>query len=285
MHKSISIYIPTHNRPKMLERALNSLLNQTYKNFQVLVCNDGSSKSYDDVIAKFKHRFEDFKYLKNMNPLGACNARNKLIDIADGEYITGLDDDDEFLNTRLNDFIQSPHLDNFSFLCAGHVTKTSRGSFVQKISSGEILLDDLLSQNLVGNQVFTKTKFLKECGAFDENFPSWQDYDTWVRLTRLFGNGYRIEKYNYRWNIDHEEGRISNSAKAVLGYELFIDKHSDILSKKNLRNLYIQDKINRGDTISWKWVMKNFYPEVITKTTKYTLKKQFPGLKEWIYRK
>ncbi|WPQ27744.1 hypothetical protein JJW40_08495 [Klebsiella pneumoniae] len=87
-------------------------------------------------------------------------------------------------------------------------------------------------------------------GGFDEHLPAWQDYDAWINLTKKIGNGYRIEKYNYQWNIDHEEGRISNSSKAEIGYNLFIEKHKDILSKDNLRNLYIQDKINRNVDIS-----------------------------------
>lgn len=57
MHKTVSIYIPTHNRPKMLARALDSLLAQTYKNFQVLVCNDGSSESYDQIIKEYNQNF------------------------------------------------------------------------------------------------------------------------------------------------------------------------------------------------------------------------------------
>ncbi|EMJ6900044.1 glycosyltransferase family 2 protein, partial [Escherichia coli] len=65
MHKTVSIYIPTHNRPKMLARALDSLLTQTYKNFQVLVCNDGSSESYDQIIKEYRSKFSDFIYIEN----------------------------------------------------------------------------------------------------------------------------------------------------------------------------------------------------------------------------
>lgn len=284
MRNSISIYIPTHNRPEMLDRALASLLEQSYKNFQVLVCNDGSVKNYSAIINKYKHSFNDFVYIENDHPMGACNARNKLINIADGEFITGLDDDDEFLPSRLEDFITAPELKNYAFLCAGHYTKTSRGVFRQNVLEGEILLQDLLSKNTVGNQVFVKTEMFQKSGAFDETFPAWQDYDAWVQLTKFAGNGYKIAKYNYRWNVDHEEGRISNSPKAKQGYTMFLEKHKELLSDRNIRDLYIQDAINRNDNIKLQWLLKNIDHDIIKIVLKYKLKKMFPGLKEWIYK-
>lgn len=284
MDNSISVYIPTHNRPEMLDRALASLLEQTYKNFQVLVCNDGSVKNYSDVIDKYKFLFKDFVYIENDYPKGACNARNRLINIADGEFITGLDDDDEFLPSRLEDFIMAPQLNRYAFLSAGHYTRTSKGTFRQNVSEGEIFLHDLLSKNIVGNQVFVKTELFKKSGGFDETFPAWQDYDAWVQLTKLAGNGYKIEKYNYRWNVDHEEGRISNSPKAKQGYKMFLEKHKELLTEKNIRDLYIQDVINRNDVISLQWLLKNIDQDVIKTALKYKVKKMVPGLKEWIYK-
>lgn len=284
MDNSISVYIPTHNRPEMLERALASLLEQTYKNFQVLVCNDGSEKNYSNVINKYKHLFNDFVYIENEYPQGACNARNRLINIADGEFITGLDDDDEFLPSRLEDFLRAPELREYAFLSAGHYTKTSKGVFKQKVSQGEIALQELLSKNIVGNQIFVKTDIFKRSGGFDEKFQSWQDYDAWVQLTTFAGNGYKLEKYNYRWNVDHEEGRISNSSKAKQGYEMFLDKYKSILTEKNIRHLYMQDIINRNDTLTLQWLIRNIDRDTIYTATKYKLKKMLPGLKEWIYK-
>ncbi|ELW9393907.1 glycosyltransferase [Klebsiella pneumoniae] len=284
MTKSISIYIPTYNRPEMLDRALNSLKKQTYKNFQVLVCNDGSVRDYEPVIHKYQHCFDDFKYIKNDFSKGACFSRNALINIADGEYITGLDDDDEFLPDRLQQFIFSPYLNKYSYLCAGHFTKSSSGIFKQKISEGVVHLDTLLSKNVVGNQIFTETSHLIKSGGFDICLPAWQDYDAWITLSKMFGDGYRLEKYTYQWNIDHEEGRISNSSKARLGYELFIEKHHDLLTRKNLRHLMLQDIINRNERLTTADIRSCISLDTIPVMLKYKVKSLFPGLKEKIYK-
>jgi len=282
--KSVSIYIPTHNRPQMLERALESVKKQTWDNIQVLVCNDGSSIDYNHIIEKYAPVFSDFVYLKNESPQGACYARNKLIERADGEFITGLDDDDEFLPTRIEDFFNSPQHGKYSYLCAGHITKTKKGAFRQSIFEQTITLDKLLFKNIVGNQVFTETTLLKKSGGFDVNLPAWQDYDAWVMLTKKCGEGYAINKYNYQWNIDHEEGRISNSTKAKIGYELFINKHKALLNKKQLNSLYFQDKINRNQKISLPEMISHFNLDLIPMYLKYNVKRKMPFLKRFIYK-
>ncbi|MDK9358874.1 glycosyltransferase [Lelliottia sp. V106_10] len=284
MNKSISVYIPTCNRPGMLDRALASLTRQSYRNFQVLVCNDGSRCSYAEVIEKYRGQFMDFQYVENAFPRGACFSRNRLIHLADGEYITGLDDDDEFLDSRLETFINSPCLQQYAFLCAGHLTRTSRGLFRQPSRPGPVTLHAMLSRNLVGNQVFTPTEYLRRCGGFDEDFPAWQDYDTWLRLSLWYGDGYMLPEYTYQMNVDHEDGRISSSWKARRGYELFVNKHREILSSGNIRSLYFQDIINRNDRLSWPGVIEHFSLPLLPMILKYQLKKMVPGLKEKIYK-
>lgn len=284
MGKTVSIYIPTHNRPQMLERALESITKQTWKDIQVLVCDDGSQLDCSFVINKYKDKFSDFVFIRNQVPMGACSARNKLIELADGEYLTGLDDDDEFLPTRIEDFLTSEYLSKYSYLCAGHITKTSEGAFRQKVNEGKITLENLLSKNIVGNQIFTKTENLRKSGGFDKNLPAWQDYDAWVMLTKICGDGYKVEKYNYKWNIDHEEDRISNSDKARIGYELFVEKHMDILNKKNIDSLFFQDKINRNQKISTEELYKHFSLELLKVYTKYQIKRKLPFIKRMIYK-
>ncbi|MBL5945882.1 glycosyltransferase [Enterobacter asburiae] len=284
MSKSISVYIPTCNRPDMLDRALASLTRQTYKNFQVLICNDGSRCSYREVIDKYRGQFSDFQYVENAFPRGACYSRNRLIHLADGEFITGLDDDDEFIEQRIESFISSPNLEKYAFLCSGHLTRTRRGVFRQSSRSGVVTLSAMLSGNIVGNQVFVATEYLRRCGGFDEDFPAWQDYDTWIRLLLWFGEGYKLSDYTYQMNIDHEEERITSSWKARRGYELFLKKHQDILSAENKRSLYFQDIINRNDELVWSGIVRNFSLPLLPMIMRYQVKKIFPGLKEKLYK-
>ncbi|MFD2837427.1 glycosyltransferase family 2 protein [Azotobacter vinelandii] len=92
----VSVYIPTRNRLEKLERALRSVLGQTYANHEILVCDDASTDGTFERISRLARSERKIRYLRNPAPRGACSARNLGIFAARGEFITGLDDDDEF---------------------------------------------------------------------------------------------------------------------------------------------------------------------------------------------
>ncbi|WP_413728003.1 glycosyltransferase [Sodalis sp. RH19] len=282
--KSISIYIPTYNRPDFLDRALASVERQTYKNLQVLICDDGSDKNYEEIYEKYKNSFSDLILLRNESSRGACHSRNRMIQIADGEYITGLDDDDEFLPDRIETFVQAKELSEYAYLCAGQLTKTKTGIYRQPHQPGKIELSHLFNRNYVGNQVFVKTEAFRMINGFDESLPAWQDYDAWVRLTQSIGSGFKLPCHTYQLNIDHEEGRISTSPKAKMGYELFLQRYDCFLSKGNRSSLFFQDKINRNQNISLQELFNNYSSNTLKMFVKHTINKRFPLLKSILYK-
>ncbi len=104
----VSVYVTTKDRPYYLSRALQSICNQTYKNIEVLICNDGSKDvfldEYNQIIKDFQSKFITLTYLYNESSVGACVSRNKLINLAKGKFVTGLDDDDCFFLIELSYF-------------------------------------------------------------------------------------------------------------------------------------------------------------------------------------
>ena len=92
---SVTVYIPTYNRPAMLKRAVLSVLAQTHNNIEILVVDDSSSIENQAEMRKLAEQL-GFSVITNENSKGACGARNTAIKYASGDYITGLDDDDEF---------------------------------------------------------------------------------------------------------------------------------------------------------------------------------------------
>jgi len=94
-----SIIIPTYNRPVQLIRAINSIIKQTYKLFEIIVVNDGSSLNYDEV-EKEMLSYPEIIYIKQINS-GRSVARNKGIEKANGQFICFLDDDDYYLPNHL----------------------------------------------------------------------------------------------------------------------------------------------------------------------------------------
>lgn len=284
--KTVSVYIPTHNRPVFLERALCSLVNQDTQGFQVLVCDDGSNKenkiAVRRIINNYKNKFSDLLFFDEPVAHGACHARNVMINAADGEFITGLDDDDEFISNRLRLFLESDKHDNYAFLSSGLIINDGKTLKPIIQTKGVTTLDTLLFSNAVGNQIFTKTEYVKSLGGFDEEFPSWQDYDLWVRLTHEIGPSYKVQSCTYTLNTDHELGRITNSARVKEGYIKFIEKHKKILNKKHLRSLEIQNTINSSSPADIKLLMKTIGTKSTYNLLNYWIKKSFPKASNFV---
>ena len=95
--KKVTVIIPTYNRTNLLERAIKSVYEQTYRPIELIVMNNASTVDTDSIIGKFKNPTDDLEliYIKR-NTNNRDEARNEAIERASGDYICFLDDDDEF---------------------------------------------------------------------------------------------------------------------------------------------------------------------------------------------
>jgi len=98
MH-SVSVLMPAYNCEKYIAESISSILNQTFTNFEFIIINDGSTDGTHNIIASFKD--SRIKYLQNSSNEGLSNVRNKLINLATGDYIAFLDSDDYSVVNRL----------------------------------------------------------------------------------------------------------------------------------------------------------------------------------------
>jgi len=95
----VSCIIPTHNRSLLLKRAVESVINQIYKNLEIIIVNDASRDDTCDVINELKRKDLRIISLVNAKPQGPSAARNRGINIATGAFIAFLDDDDQWMPT------------------------------------------------------------------------------------------------------------------------------------------------------------------------------------------
>lgn len=247
MDPLVTVYIITYKRRKLLQRALESVINQSYSNLEIIVVDDYSN---DDTAAYMKTQIEKdsrITYVINDSNRGACFSRNKAIQMARGEFITGLDDDDEFTKDRVLHFVWravEKQAVYYSYY------KVINKSFTH-VKKGKKLVSsrDILSFNYVGNQVFAPTKVLRKYQGFDEQFPSQQDYDFWIRLIQGEGLAICVEEPTYIVHKEHEAQRISESRNVIKGRILLLKKHAHIMTRHQYKyHLYYvlkaKNKIN-----------------------------------------
>lgn len=218
--------MPTHNRGELLLRAVNSVLNQTYENIELIVCDDGSSDGTEERMQHLITIHENIKYIRNEKPRGACFSRNRAIELASGYYITGLDDDDCFEPNRIELLVNNFDEKKYSFVSSAIIGCFNGG--VEKVlykRKKKITLNQILYSNCIGNQILTTKNRIDGVGRFDVDQKSCQDYELWVRILDQYGPGLRISEPTYRMYLEHELERISSSPNKIIGHEQFYEKY------------------------------------------------------------
>lgn len=286
--KKVTVYIATHNRSKLLLRAINSVLAQSYENIEIIVSDDGST---DDTYEKIKQYIDDklIIYVKNKTPKGACVARNLALSVARGEYITGLDDDDEFTPDRIEKLVKTFESGSYSCVASSILERNGVGDLARQFDCGEITLCSLLHYNMLGNQVLTTTSNLKGINGFDPEMPAFQDYDTWVRLVNKYGKAYKTTDATYIWYTNHNHVRISeNNERRLIALELFYHKHISLFKKQHIKSMELLRIRLSGREFrivdALKLLNVNNYKSVITlylNRNFYTIKRQ---IDKWRFR-
>ncbi len=232
----VSAIIVTHNRANLLPRAIDSALGQSYPEIEIIVVDDGSSDGTEQCVRQYMKRNPQIRYHKNHRPLGACAARNLGLSVASGEFVAGLDDDDEWLPKRVEVLLQ--HFRNeYAFVCSrDRIIYPDRVEY--RPWKSYITLEDMLYRNITGNQILTLKDRVLAVGGFDESLSSGQDYDLWLRLISSYGNAKMVESTLQNVYRDHVSERISTSSAKLRG-ELKIYSRYKHLMNKNQKAVHI----------------------------------------------
>ncbi|RJQ51596.1 MAG: glycosyltransferase [Nitrospiraceae bacterium] len=213
----VSVIVPTYNRPEMLAGALKSILNQTYKNVEVIVINDGGT-NVEDVIASVNEN-RNIVYIEHKTNKGTSAAKNTGINAAKGKYISYLDDDDiyypEHLETLVN-FLESSdcRVAYTDALRANQQIHDGRYITVSKESANtsDFDYDRILNENYIPVLCFMQEKScLDETGLFDETLGAHEDWDLWMRMSRKFKFGHiRKITCEFSWRMDDSKLTFRN---------------------------------------------------------------------------
>ena len=245
----VSVIIPTYGGTKELERAITSVLNQTYKNFELLVVDDNNPgtperNSTKSIISLFSD--QRLKYICHEKNKNGSAARNTGIKYSNGKYICFLDDDDFYLPNRLKLSVDA--LEKFneydavlcgvidctnSGLLGVRYYYTESGSFKNQLLSREIIMGS-------GSNIFVTKNAVTSLGGFDEDFRRLQDDEFMVRFYQRY-KAYAIEPVlivkscNGISNEPELGGLYNNKMQFFTKYQADIDElsekeHNDFLN-------------------------------------------------------
>lgn len=229
----VSVIILTRNRPQFLVKAIQSVLNQTFTDFEVIIVDDASTDETLKVIQSFQDR--RIIAIRHEVNKGESGSRNAGVKMAKGEFIAFLDDDDEWLPQKLE--LQVAMFQKGNEKLGGVYTGFYKWDITKEKIIGEFLpkrrgdiADDMFVRNWVGtpSTVVVKKKCLQDVGVFDESLVYGPDWDMWIRIA---------QKYEFdcimaplvKYGI-HQQQMSTNYRQWILGTERILEKYKEFYS-------------------------------------------------------
>ncbi|NOU51792.1 glycosyltransferase [Pseudoalteromonas sp. JBTF-M23] len=274
----VSIWMPTCNRLTLLKRAVASVLSQTYPNIELFIVDNGSTDGTSEYLEQLSAKYSQIRYHRFPTNLGACEARNYAIENSLGEFATGIDDDDEFLPTRIADLFEA-YNDNYAFVCSGYIW--DYGKIRRSLLNSDLIinLEQQLNFNQASNQIFTKRQKLIEAGMFDTTIVSSQDWEFWTRMIIRYGAAKRVGTATYIVHTAHDKPRITDSIdNRSIGLHQFYDRYGHLMSKSNHKCFNFLVHYSEGKKTTFKDVIRYFTPAIFGKLIRAWLATLFPLL-------
>lgn len=187
----VSVLIPTYNRPEMLRLTLDSVLNQTFSDFEVIVVDDGTPSGENEGICK---AFQKVQYFKIANSGGPSKPRNYGIQKANGKYVAFLDDDDLWLPQKLEKQVEVlenhpefglVHTPCFVIDATGNQTVEIIGKHKNSdLKHGDVSLKMIGRFTLMTSSVLIRKDIFNEVGYFNADMPqAGEDTHFWTRCS------------------------------------------------------------------------------------------------------
>lgn len=238
----VSVVIPTYNRAHLIPRAIQSVLDQTYKDLEIIIVDDGSKDNTEEIVKNFKNK--KIIYIQHKKNKGASAARNTGVKASRGEYIAFQDSDDEWFPDKLEKQIKafnnsSPEVGvvySGFYKVEGdkkiYVPNDDRFTYKEGNIHGE-----LLKGNFVGTPaVLIKKECFEKVKYFDEYLPALEDWDLWIEMSKHYHFKYidepLLNSYSTPNSVNLNQKNMLKAREIILRNHLNdFDKNKKVLSE------------------------------------------------------
>ena len=231
----VSIIMPAYNAEKTIRESIQSVLEQAYQEWELLVVNDGSVDETENIVKSYSDT--RIKLINQKNG-GVSNARNNALKQAKGEYLSFLDSDDLWIKTKLDLQVKYLEKNNLKFVYSKSYSFTNNSDDIKEafkfVSLGfedkeEILIYDFIPILTV---LFHRT-ILEDVGFFDESLQGTEDWDMWIRILQKYEAGF-VKEYLTKYRII-DTGLSKNFSKHFIQEEKVFQKYIKLYNKESKR--------------------------------------------------
>lgn len=260
----VSIIVPCYNQAIYLSEALESVLNQTYLDWECIIVNDGSSDNTDEVVREWLKKDSRFKYIKKENG-GLSNARNSGIEACNGYYVLPLDADDKiasnYIAMAIDAFLQNKFLK--LVYCKAEKFGDESGLWDLKPFS----LHELSRNNMIFPAAMFKKQDWKDVNGYDSNMTyGWEDWEFWIALLKnggevkqldIVGFYYRIKSESMLKSIDNKKARYLLNYLSVKHADFFVKYYGSF--KEMEEKSYFREFDFKQKLASKKFILHMFF--------------------------
>ena len=238
MSPKVSVIVPVYNSEKYIEKCLNSIIEQTYKDFELIVINDGSKDKSLEILEKYKNNFPKVITLINQENIGVSKTRNNAIKMAKGKYVMFIDNDDFIDKDYIETFINEAEKEDYDVVLGGYRRPNEKGEIIKKLKLPQ------------------------------EEWAKFMIFAPWARIYKkeyLLKNDIEFLSVNIGEDVyfNIQAMTISKKIKIIdyIGYNWFFNTQSvSNTTQKNIQNLQVFELLNNCyNVLKEKNVLENNY--------------------------
>ena len=253
--KLVSIILPVYNGEKYLEESINSVLNQTYKNIELIIVNDNSSDSTLSIAEVFKQKDNRVKVITNKTNLKLPMSLNIGFANANGEYYTWTSDDNFYdLNAieKMVSYLESHP--NDAMVCADFIKLNEKTNKIEVLNLN-VSPQNMINSNCVGACFLYRKSVANLVGEYNKNKFLVEDYDYWLRIM-LKGDIGHISKTLYTYRI-HNESLTGTRMNEILLKTKQIQAEYYPIYKKKFKNISLNKENKKVSFLEQIFSVKN----------------------------
>lgn len=186
MKKKVSIIMGIYNCEKTLKKSIDSILNQTYENWELIMCDDGSTDNTYEIANEYAKKDERIKLIKNSKNMGLAKSLNNCLKISSGEYIMRHDGDDIMIKDRIEKQVNYMETNNCDACGSGAYIFDDNGIWgIRQPSKIPTKSCMILGSPFIHPTVIIKRDVLLKVGGYSDNELTRQrleDYDLWIKI-------------------------------------------------------------------------------------------------------
>lgn len=243
MNPKVSIIIPVYNAEKYIQRCINSVLKQTYKNVEIIAINDGSKDSSEEIILQMQQENQEIIKYYNQENQGISKTRNRGIKLATGKYIMFMDNDDYIDNDYVETFVKEAENKDYDMVIGGHRRTNEKGKqlYERKIPNtkwGKYVSITPWARIYKRSYIIDNNLEFLECNIGEDLFLNLQA----VTISEKIGI-INYVGYNWFYNTKSVSSTLHKNFYDVDTYKLLNETYQDMKQKNILNNEREEDYI------------------------------------------